>query len=461
MTTFRALPVAQGDAFLLTTSDTRAYLVDGGRRRAGVPSMPSQLRASGVPVLDAAIVTHTDRDHVEGIEDLLSEMFPVAEYWVPVNWLDTVRNARWLSGNWRAWIETVGKILSRDESVAIDGGDLPRGRSGDAERRRDDEGERALMKDLVVGGIATSALALATTSLEESTSSESFNARRERLLSHTTEIVSQAEETEDYLRPVNLSRFYDGIPYPDGNAAAVLSRAAASAVEGIRSDAAELTRTLATIGRGAFALATARRWFWPDPGRPRIRFFDYRGAIVDHAVPGHPMNCVNGSEVTEPIEMPRAMTYDLVAMVTRVASLSRVNRESRVFRFDDGRSEVLFCGDSALAFADRPIALGQPAIVTAPHHGALANAKAYSRVAGARLTWVRSDEQNSNKRPCGNYVALPRKYCTTCGGPPACVELVFDRVVADWRTDAPPCRCTPRAPTYSLPSWHARPPVSR
>lgn len=456
MTTFRALPVAQGDAFLLTTSHAQAYLVDGGRRRAGVPSIPSQLRASGITDLNAAIVTHTDRDHVEGIEDLLLDRFPVSEYWVPANWLDTVHTARLFQGNWSAWIDTVREILSRREPWTFDA-DSPRRRRVENDAPRDDD--RTLNADLVLGGIAMSALALATTKLEESTTSEALNYRRNQLLMRAAEILRRGEQVKDDLR-LHFERFEFSIEeetpwrpewYPYLPAAFTLSRVATAAVEGIYSDSAELTRTLATIGRTSAALAEQR--LYRRRRRPWIRFFDYSGAVVDHVVAGHPLICVNGVEVTEPIAMPSVTAYEMVALVARTASLSRVNRESRVFRFDDGASEVLFCGDSGLAFVNQPITLERPAVVTAPHHGAIANARAYSLVTGRRLTWVRSDQQNSTKRPCGNYVALPRKYCTTCGGPPTCVELVFDRAGRDWKTDAPLCRCRPRAATSTMPSW--------
>ncbi|HYI13498.1 MAG TPA: hypothetical protein VEK57_30925 [Thermoanaerobaculia bacterium] len=465
MTIFRALPVAQGDAFLLTTSEARAYLVDGGRRRAGVPSMPMQLAASGVRYLDAAIVTHTDRDHVEGIEDLIHGRFPVSEYWLPANWLDTIRLARRFGGDWQTWVAAVDEILRQRRLVTPDGGETRRRRRSDDERR-DRNDDHALTADLALGGIATSALALATTKLEESTSSESFNHHRDTLLDRAAEILERGEK-EDEARVAGIPWYFDEHPsLPNrsisGGIAATLSRVATAAVEGVRSDAAELTRTLATIGSGSTSLAMARSHYFPDRWHPRVRFFDYSGAVVDHAVAGHPMMiCVNGTEVTEPIEMPHAVGFELVTMVTRVATLSRINRESRVFRFNDGASEVLFCGDSALAFTDNPITLGLPAIVTAPHHGALANAKAYARIRGGRLTWVRSDEQNTTKRPCAHYVALPRKYCTTCGGSPTCVELVFDHAAGNWKTDAAPCRCTAKAATYAMPSWSGRLSTSR
>jgi len=464
MTIFRALPVAQGDAFLLTTSEARAYLVDGGRRRAGVPSMPMQLAASGVPYLDAAIVTHTDRDHVEGIEDLLHEHFPVSEYWLPANWLDTIRHARRFGGDWQTWIAAVDEILRQRGLVTPDGGEPRRRRRSDDDRRYDDH---ALTADLAIGGIATSALALATTKLEESTSSESFNHRRDALLARATEILKRGEEWKDDAHVAEMLWYfneYPSLPAPNiaGGAAATLSRVATAAVEGVRSDAAGLTRTLATIGYGSTALAMARSRYLPHRWHPQVRFFDYSGTVVDHAVAGHPMMiCVNGTEVTEPIEMPHMVAFELVTMVTRAATLSRINRESRVFRFSDGASEVLFCGDSALAFADNPITLDRPAIITAPHHGALSNAKAYARISGKRLTWVRSDEQNTTKRPCADYVALPRKYCTTCGGSPACVELIFDRATDNWKTDASPCRCTAKAAMYAMPSRYRRMSISR
>ena len=116
MTTFRALPVRQGDAFLLTTGRS-AYLVDGGRRGTRGPSLPNQLADAGVSRLRAAVVTHTDRDHVEGIEDLLRYRFPVDEYWVPVEWLDTTHTARLFEGGWREWVEYARRVIDDREGA--------------------------------------------------------------------------------------------------------------------------------------------------------------------------------------------------------------------------------------------------------------------------------------------------------------------------------------------------------
>ena len=123
--------------------------------------------------------------------------------------------------------------------------------------------------------------------------------------------------------------------------------------------------------------------------------------------------------------------------------LTRSNRQSRVFLYLD-LCEVLFCADSNLSFlrtGDR-IELMTPSIVTVPHHGAYANASAYRRVAGPDITWVRSDQTRSRRRPCADYVKLSPKYCTACGDTPVCIELRYER---RWTTHNAQCTCVTAA----------------
>lgn len=86
MKTFTALPVGQGDAFLLER-DSRAVLVDGGRARHGFESTFSAY--SEIDHLSVIVCTHADADHADGLIGLLeSNAIRVDEVWLPGRWTE-------------------------------------------------------------------------------------------------------------------------------------------------------------------------------------------------------------------------------------------------------------------------------------------------------------------------------------------------------------------------------------
>ncbi len=372
MTTFRALPVPEGDAFLLRCASGN-YLVDGGRRRRGKERLPSLLRAHGVSSLDAAIVTHPDRDHVEGIEDLLRDEFWVREYWVPVEWLDTAYTAALFKGGWQEWLEHARDLLRHRDLNVME----------EAPRR----GEHDSPSSLARGG--------------------------ERLLEFGSALTAYCT----YDRRFTMMRSRDG---------------AHDRFEAWLPDGLQIARAMKSIGAASIALSSRR-----------VRFFEYCNARVDHDVANRPFVCVNGVEAIAPLDLPR-FPRDQVALMLRSVSLSRSNRESRVFLYERD-SAVLFCADSNLSFLGKrqQIELAEPAIVTVPHHGAFANASAYERIAGRDITWVRSDRPKSRNRPRSQYVALSPKYCTACGDRPEAVELRY--AGRRWTTENAPCTCVSAA----------------
>ncbi|MEX2205458.1 MAG: DNA internalization-related competence protein ComEC/Rec2, partial [Myxococcota bacterium] len=84
------LDVGHGDATLLRAG-SHAWLVDAGTRFAGFDAgravVVPALRAEGVRVLDALVVTHPDLDHAGGAASVL-EALPVAELWLTRESLD-------------------------------------------------------------------------------------------------------------------------------------------------------------------------------------------------------------------------------------------------------------------------------------------------------------------------------------------------------------------------------------
>lgn len=80
-----ALSVGQGDAFLVSRSDGKNYLIDGGGIYSKTFDVGERLLAPalgrlGVWTLDAVILTHDQSDHRQGLPHIL-EQFPVQAFW--------------------------------------------------------------------------------------------------------------------------------------------------------------------------------------------------------------------------------------------------------------------------------------------------------------------------------------------------------------------------------------------
>ena len=83
---FTALPVGQGDAFLLERGE-RAILVDGGRARHAFTSTIAA--HSKTQRLSIVVCTHADADHAEGLIGLLEgNTIQVEEVWLPGRWTE-------------------------------------------------------------------------------------------------------------------------------------------------------------------------------------------------------------------------------------------------------------------------------------------------------------------------------------------------------------------------------------
>ncbi|MEG1848228.1 MAG: DNA internalization-related competence protein ComEC/Rec2 [Lachnospiraceae bacterium] len=70
------LDVGQGDCFCIESETGHTYLIDGGsssKGKVGQYQIIPFLKAQGIDSLDAVFVTHSDSDHVSGIEELLEQ----------------------------------------------------------------------------------------------------------------------------------------------------------------------------------------------------------------------------------------------------------------------------------------------------------------------------------------------------------------------------------------------------
>lgn len=366
---FIALPVKEGDAFLLRVP-TGTYLVDGGKAKNG--KIIKLLKEQGVHGLTAAILTHTDADHLNGIHDLMKYRFPVWEYWLPSTWLDIAYIvSRNKNINLDDWIKTEKPLLAHNERKSNDVNDkildnfLNQTREWGTGRVGINADEGKIRDCLVSGGNLFSSMTLkfGRNTLE--------NDKKNDLLNFGHCLVS-AGKTKAFLR-----------------------------------------------------------------------FFDYRNKSLDYIVTNHRIRCVNGQEVSKPLSV--------CTNLESLQYLTKVNRESRVFHYDDGICEILFCGDSNFSFFKKTsnsnmiYKLIKPGIVTAPHHGSKDNTDVYEIVTHAsgrcdNLIWVRSDKLCA-ERPCEAYKGLKQqKFCTTCVQQgPNIIDINFDSNNNQWISRNTPC----------------------
>lgn len=140
-----------------------------------------------------------------------------------------------------------------------------------------------------------------------------------------------------------------------------------------------------------------------------VRWFKFCDHLTDMDY-GFGMSAMNSAETAVTIYHPDVFIQQLY--------LTTINIESLVFKFSHEKyPNVLFCADSNLSFADKPIQqpihLEDSSVVTAPHHGADSCDDAYKRIEGKDLIYVRSDK-SQKRRPGKGYLRQPNIYCTIC-----------------------------------------------
>jgi hypothetical protein len=130
-------------------------------------------------------------------------------------------------------------------------------------------------------------------------------------------------------------------------------------------------------------------------------------------------------------------------------ALTVTNRQSLVFSAPaNGCPSILFTADSDLRFPN-PVAWQDGVIITAPHHGSEANAKAYTRYQrevppSDSCIWVRSDGRFKSRpgKSCANLEAI--RFCTICrGSQQPKQDLVFTSSNQQWQpVGIRTCSCT-------------------
>jgi len=162
-----------------------------------------------------------------------------------------------------------------------------------------------------------------------------------------------------------------------------------------------------------------------------IRWFKYKEDYQHHSCPLN-LYAENAIETGITLYDPRAFLCKLY--------LTTINLKSLVFIYDyEAHPNILFTADSDLSFYSTTKKLKTNSIVTAPHHGSESNAKAYSKICGKNLIFVRSD-RSQTKRPGTTYLSQPQRYCTICRdkGPKQKIVIKYNGIIS---ITGHPCSC--------------------
>ena len=414
---FVALPVKEGDAFLLNRNGT-VVLVDGGKGKI----IKKLLREHGQlkdDVLDIVVCTHNDLDHLGGILKILnSDTFVIKELRVPSIWKEICIYIGDTEESKRNFCKIIVNVI-RDHVIR---GDIqsdnlkqfaeeilsdPYG----MENRYDNYHENRKYDD------------------------EVFKNNEDLLVGYTYEMVFnssvQAPAFMSKLVWSLIDRGLFSISREQNILCLSLLNAMTAAVKNIwcivTIAARKRIRVNYYIHDNRVSISTAGKSFLVPVNARKISARDIMAKIV--------MKKFKGEE-----------SKSISVMVTLAKSVS--NRESIAFYAVETKTEpgVLFCAECGV----EPQGLSplRTILATVPHHGASDNQSVYQDVerwAMRNVVWVRSDSKNT-VRPCDEFLKLrSKKYCTRCN-----VNGFYEQIIEfvsniDWvDTAAVPCVCISR-----------------
>ena len=148
----------------------------------------------------------------------------------------------------------------------------------------------------------------------------------------------------------------------------------------------------------------------------KVRWFDFNEFEIQGQQP-------NGGEkgILEPVNAREILPITRQITALQYLSLTVDNQQSLVFLGleQENRPGVLFTADSNINFKIQHKPHSFPMIVTAPHHGAEANGKAYSIISqwhnnSDSIIWVRSDGKFKSRPGSSFITAKGQNFCTIC-----------------------------------------------
>lgn len=409
---FVALPVKEGDAFLLSRNG-KVVLVDGGKGK----TIKKLIRDHGHlknNVIDIVVCTHNDLDHSGGIIKILNDdSFVVRELKVPSIWKeiciyigDTNESKRNFC---KIIVSTVrDRVVSRNVQ-ADDVKQFVEKILNDPERRENRYGNYPLDDKI-------------------------FEKNEDFLINYTFEkIFSSSDQELNALSRLAWIMIDKGLFSGDRNQNILCL---------------SLLNQLSVFVKNIWKIISIA-----SGKKIHINYYIRDDAVL--LVTGTtflvPVNArkVTGRDITTRVVKKKLKGEESEAvsiMVTVAKSVS--NRESIAFYAVETETDpgVLFCAECCVR--PRGIQPFRTIIATVPHHGASDNKSVYQDVerwTNGKVVWVRSDSKNT-VRPCDEFLKLrSEKYCTRCnvdGFPEQVIEF-FSNI--DWiDTTAVPCKCISR-----------------
>lgn len=424
--TFIALPLTSGEAFLLRTADANGrewtILVDSGKKYGEGSRELAKLLAQVSPTIqriDIAVCTHSDADHSQGFWHFADDWYDmgrtIGEFWLPGRWANAMPAiltdptgfaTKLAEGAWEA------SRKAEEHEQALEG--LAKSREWRLNKLlfATDEGREGLPSAVLPLG-------------EEGEGDEAPFGAQFGLLPEEVEMVrADLEETDDVVDPFDQSAksFLAG---PDGEigfwklAFDPIERAKLNRIKSAYNAAfAEVAETATAIRKIATA-ALARRI--------RVRWFDFG----KYAERDRPSGGIKG--LLEPLcavevrpDPSGAKGLSAFALFANLR-LSRQNVESLVFYRPetDETPGVLFLGDSRLAHGiarpekDFPVPFPKPTrriLVTAPHHGSDNNDWAFLVL----KNWLGSDDPvfvrngGQSNQSLGEFLRQSDRRCAQC-----------------------------------------------
>ncbi len=424
--TFTALPLESGEAFLLQTEAFGrkfVILVDSGKKYAGKKHPLHKVlkkHAPNVDRIDIAICTHQDADHANGFRNFADEWYAagntIGEYWLPGRWANVAKPIALNDENF-------AKDILEGAQEAIFGG--PNNKSiddsfGDRLIRSDSKVSEDDFRDHAKKYELSNGLKKAGADLveEENSLSSRNEILREKQLAKSLgmtmgDLLERRAEMEES-DPISTSSAY---PILSMNSRYFYFRKDRPYEAKVLNEYNLAIDTAVSIRR---ILDSALKHTIP------IRWFDFglfeNGSDPSGGIP-EVLEPVNSVEVQAPLER--------VSNVAKYFSLrlSRQNVESLVFYRPETNSEpgVLFLGDSRLAFGiSKPKGdFSMPAnapnrsiVITSPHHGSRVNDHAYSVIkkwiptSSSQPLYIRNGGQSGQK--LDEYVNFSNRKCAQC-----------------------------------------------
>lgn len=427
--TFIALPLSSGEAFLLRTTDEAgrewAILVDGGKKYGEGSRELAKLLAQVSPTIeriDIIVCTHSDSDHSQGLWYFADDWYgmgrSIGEFWLPGRWANAMPMILTDPARFVARLEEgareVARRLSESDQPKFDG----EGRSASIvsrELRYRALSERLAEVDDDLIASAVRPLERDEGAIEDLASAFGLTAGELGLLR------ADLQETDNEVDLFATAMTHAITPQNSliiaGEERIWLTRSSPTLLEA-RTVFAEVAETAEAIRK--IATAAVER-------RIRVRWFDFG----EYAKTERPSGGVKG--VFEPLcsvevvpDRAKLIRLSALALVTSLR-LTRQNVESIVFYRPEttGAPGALFLGDSRLAHGierpekDFPIPFPKPAgklLVTTPHHGSDNNDHAYGVLdkwlGESNFLLVRNGGQ-SNQR-LDEYVTRSDRRCAQC-----------------------------------------------